>query len=68
MCGCGNKGIRGAGRNPVMAPRNNVTIQNTRKQIKTQAVSPPTNNGLTTDRRAAERQRREAILKKLGKL
>lgn len=68
MCGCGNKGIRGAGRNPVMAPRN-VTIQNTRKQIKTQAVSPPpANNGLTTDRRAAERQRREAILKKLGRL
>lgn len=75
MCGCGSKGVRNVrntknGR-PVVSPRQ-VSIQGPavsprRTQINAQ-VNAQSTEGLTTEMREREKQRREALLKKLGRL
>ncbi len=85
-CGCGrNKGIRGVGRNPLIAPRQqSIQAQNTPKpkiqaQNKPQAQSTPkaqtenktkniSSQSMDSERRAIEKKRREAILKRLGRI
>jgi hypothetical protein len=72
MCGCG-KGVRNVrniknGR-PIVSPRQ-VSIQGPavsprRTQVNAQSAST---EGLTTEMREREKQRREALLKKLGRL
>lgn len=72
MCGCNkNKGVRGVTNRSALGPRNLVSAQGARTtstpRQEIQAQSVPT-SGLTGDRRAIERKRREAILRKLGRL
>lgn len=75
MCGC-KKGVRNArtpGGRVISSPRNSFSVQgpvltpkriNPNEQISAQAITP----GMTADVRAVEKQRREAILRKLGRL
>lgn len=70
MCGC-NKGVRGTKKGPTGPPRQ-VTIQNTTTprnrpaQVQAQAETQPAS--LNKNQREVERKRREAILRKLGRL
>lgn len=76
MCGCKKGAVRNArtpGGRVVSSPRNSFSIQgptlvskriNPNEQISAQSLTP----GMTADVRAIEKQRREAILRKLGRL
>ena len=65
-CGC-NKGMRGVVRRNAVSPRQNTVQvnQTPRPQIQTQST---TTNGLSSGVRTSERERREGILRKLGRL
>ncbi len=69
-CGCNkNGGMRGVGKRPIVTPRR-ASLQaagRTPRQVS-QLSAQSTNEGMTADRRAKEKARREAILKKLGRL
>ena len=74
-CGCGNKGMRNvrstAGGRPIVTPRQ-VSIQGPavtprQQQLSAQSTTVST-QGLTTEMREREKKRREALLKKLGRL
>lgn len=74
MCGCGSKGVRNvrstAGGRPIVIPRQ-VSMQGpaaTPRKIQLAAQSNASTEGLTTEMREREKQRREALLKKLGRL
>ena len=88
-CGCGrNKGMRGATRNPLIAPRQQsvqaqnsvkpkIQAQNNKVQAQSKSSTdskaknaPPTINkqSFDSERRAVEKKRREAILKRLGRI
>jgi hypothetical protein len=72
-CGCGG-GMRGVSRRPVISPRQSVirtaaprgAVQ--AQSVKSQSVQAQTNQVLSSDKRAIEKQRRETILRKLGRL
>lgn len=76
-CGCRNKGVRNvrttAGGRPIVTPRQ-ASIQGPaltprQQELKAQSVqSQSQSQGLTTEMRQREKQRREALLKKLGRL
>lgn len=80
MCGCRNKGVknvRGNGK-PILSPRGSSSSAgpgptfSPRKAIQQQQVSSQSvvpNDGLTTEQRALlAKQRKEVILRKLGRL
>lgn len=71
-CGCGrNKGVTGTGRRSVVTPRtvSGLSVNNTKKSApQVSAQSTPINDGLDSSQRTREKQRRQTLLKKLGKL
>lgn len=77
MCGCSKNKMRGYSRS-VSAPRTSSVqatslpkkpVENIQSQnVQAQSKGETSNASLNSDRRSIERKRREAILKKLGRL
>jgi hypothetical protein len=73
-CGCGGKknnaGLRGVGKRPITAPRQNTQRQNqpSAQPMSFRPTQPnPTTVNYNAQRREIERKRRVAIMKALGK-
>ena len=70
-CGCGrNKGIRGVGKRPIVAPRirSSSAAPAKPRANQVQAQSTDKKAGGNKDKKAIEKKRREDILRRLGRL
>lgn len=70
-CGCGAKGVKSfskKGYGSIVTPKS-ATVSATSVSNRPKTITKQNaNSGMTTERRELERQRREILLKKLGRL